>query len=313
LILTQLLIRGERVYRVFGASWGLLRSPETGPVAGTRSYIMHRREILCRAFVLGGALPLAEGLAADAAQERKSTGLVIDAHCHAGKGETMSAPWTSYADPLVTLRRADEAGIDKTIIFPISNPTYEKANQEIAELVAKYPTRFIGFAKHDPISEAGKIRRMLTREVHAMGLRGLKLHQLPTREVLDTVAELKIPILFHPPKVSDFHQIASLYPEIPFLLAHLGSFASGNYAEHIAAIDVAKRYPNVYLETSSVVFFEYLELAARDLPPEKLIFGSDGPLVDSRVELFKIRLLKLSADNEAKVLGGNIRRLLHDI
>ncbi len=260
--------------------------------------------------VLGGVLPITEAVRAEFAQEPNPAGLIIDCHCHAGKGETMTAPWTSYADPMVTLRRAEEAGIDKTVIFPISNPTYTKANQEIADLVAKHPDRFIGFAKHDPVSEAGKIRGMLTKEVREMGLKGLKLHQLPTREVLDTVAELKIPILFHPPKVSDFHQIASLYPEIPFIMAHLGSFASGNYAEHLAAIDMAKRYPNVYLETSSVVFFEFVEMAARELPPEKLLFGSDGPLVDSRVELFKIRLLKLSKEHEAKVLSGNILRML---
>jgi predicted TIM-barrel fold metal-dependent hydrolase len=272
---------------------------------------MHRRELLRRGLVLGGALPLVGARAAEVDQESKSSSLIIDAHCHAGKGESMTAPWTSYADPQVTLRRAAEAGIDKTIIFPISNPTYEKANREIADLVAKHPDRFIGFAKHAPESEAGRIRRMLIGEVREMGLKGLKLHKLPTREVLDTVAELKIPILFHPPKVSDYHQIASLYPEISFILAHLGSFASANYAEHLAAIDVAKRYPNVYLETSSVVFFEYLEMAARELPPEKIIFGSDGPLVDSRVELFKIRLLKLPREHEAKVLSGNILKLLH--
>jgi predicted TIM-barrel fold metal-dependent hydrolase len=260
--------------------------------------------------VLGGALPMAEAAAAGWQQESKPAGLIIDVHCHAGKGETMTAPWTSYADPQVTLRRAAEAGIDRTVIFPISNPTYEKANREIADLVARYPDRFIGFAKHDPETEAGRIRRMLTQEVREMGLKGLKLHKLPTREVLDTVAELKVPILFHPARVSDFHQIASLYPEIPFIMAHLGSFASANYAEHLAAIDVARRYPNVYLETSSVVFFEYLEQAVRELPPEKILFGSDGPLVDSRVELFKIRLLKLSREHEAKILSGNAARLL---
>ena len=272
---------------------------------------MHRRDLLRSGLVLGAALPVAESLAAELAQESKPAGPIIDCHCHAGKGEAMTAPWTSYADPQVTLRRAEEAGIDKTVIFPIHNPTYEKANQEIARLVARYPDRFVGFAKHDPETEAGKIRRLLTKEVREMGLKGLKLHKIPTREMLDTVAELKIPILFHPPKVSDYHQIASLYPEIPFIMAHLGSFASANYAEHLAAIDVAKRYPNVYLETSSVVFFEFLEMAARELPPEKILFGSDGPLVDSRVELFKIRLLKLPKDHEAKVLSGNILRLLN--
>jgi predicted TIM-barrel fold metal-dependent hydrolase len=59
-----------------------------------------------------------------------------------------------------------------------------------------------------------------------------------------------------------------------------------------------------------VVFFPYLEQAARQLPVEKLIFGSDAPLVDAHVELYKIRLLKLSPAHEGKVLGGNIRRLL---
>jgi predicted TIM-barrel fold metal-dependent hydrolase len=272
---------------------------------------MRRRDLLRNGIILGATLPLAESVATGQDQLQNSKDLIIDCHCHAGKGETMSAPWTSYADPLVTLRRAEEAGISRTVIFPISNPTYEKANREIADIVARYPDRFIGFAKHDPVSEAGKIRAMLTREVREMGLKGLKLHQLPTREVLDAVADLKVPILFHPPKVADFHQIASLYPEVSFIMAHLGSFASRDYAEHLAAIDLAKRYPNVYLETSSVVFFEYLELAVRELPPEKILFGTDGPLVDSRVELFKIRLLKLPKEHEAKVLSGNILRLLH--
>ncbi len=62
--------------------------------------------------------------------------------------------------------------------------------------------------------------------------------------------------------------------------------------------------------SSSVVFFRNLEQAADELAAEKLIFGSDGPLVDSRVELHKIRLLALGQEEERLVLGGNILRLL---
>ncbi len=269
---------------------------------------MRRRDILKGGILAGGLLPLAEEV--EAGEQGRGSGPVIDAHCHAGKGEAMTAPSTTFADPEVTLRRAEEAGIDRTVIFPIENPTYERANEEIARIVARYPGKFIGFAKHDPVAESGRIKRLLTREVRELGLKGLKLHKLPTREVLDTVAELGVPILFHPPQVADFHMIASSYPQVRFILAHLGSFASRSFSEHLAAIDVARRYPNVYLETSSVVFFEYLELAARELPAEKLIFGSDGPLVDSRVELYKIRLLKLPRDREEKVLSGNILRIL---
>lgn len=236
--------------------------------------------------------------------------LVIDAHCHAGRGQAMSAPWTAKADVEITLRHMAEAGIDRTIIFPINNAEYERPNREIAAICARYPDKFIGFAKHDPQTEAGRIRAMLRQEVEELGLKGLKLHRLPTREVLDAVAELGIPILYHPEKVSNFHLIASEYPQIPFIMAHLGSFASRDWTEHIAAIDAARRYPNVYLDTSSVVFFQFLEKAAKEAGPEKLIFGSDGPELDSRVELYKVKLLKLPPAEEAKVLGGNIRRLL---
>jgi len=222
----------------------------------------------------------------------------------------MSAPWTTRADVDVTLRNMKEAGIDRTIIFPINNTEYEKPNQEIAEICRRYPDKFIGFAKHDPQTEAGRIAAMLRREVRELGLKGLKLHRLPTREVLDTVAELEIPVLYHPDRVADFHMIASEYPRVPFIVAHLGSFASANWTEHLAAIDIARRYPNVHLDTSGVAFWKYLQMAVKEAGPEKVIFGSDGPELDSRVELYKVRLLKLPPADEAKVTGGNILRLL---
>ena len=249
-------------------------------------------------------------LAAAPALHAQARPLVIDAHCHAGRGQGMSAPWTTRASVEVTLQHMAEAGIDRTVVFPINNADYEKPNQEIAEICGRHPGKFIGFAKHDPQTEAGRIRALLLREVESLGLKGLKLHRLPTREVLDTVAELGIPILYHPEKVANFHMIAAEYPQISFIMAHLGNFASRDWAEHIAAIGVARRYPNVYLETSSVVFFKFLGVAAAELGAGKLIFGSDGPELDSRVELHKIRLLKLSAADEARVTGGNIARLL---
>ncbi|MHC4406746.1 MAG: amidohydrolase family protein [Planctomycetota bacterium] len=76
------------------------------------------------------------------------------------------------------------------------------------------------------------------------------------------------------------------------------------------AIEAAGRYSNLHLDTSGVVFFSYLQQAARELPAEQLLFGSDGPLVDSRVELHKIRLLDLPEDKYKQIFGGNARRLL---
>lgn len=276
---------------------------------------MNRREFVKGGVVAGSPLCLAASVRAAQTPARKQT-RIIDAHCHAGRGmnygKSDGDPWTTYNDPEWLLRRAEEAGIDRSVIFPISNNTYEKANEEIAGYVRRYPDRFIGFAKHDPIAEAGRIREMLTREVEELGLRGLKLHGVPSREMAETAADLRIPILFHPGKVEDGLEAVRAHPKVSFILAHLGSFASRSWREHVRAIDAARQLPNLHLDTSGVVFFGYLERAARELPAEKIIFGSDGPLVDSRIELHKIRLLKLPKPKEDLVLGGNISRLLGD-
>ncbi len=241
---------------------------------------------------------------------------VIDVHCHAGRGMHYGAkpdtadPWTTFNDPRWLLEQADAAGVDRCVIFPITNRTYERANEEIAEYVRRWPERFIGFAKHDPVTEAGRIERLLRREVEEFGLRGLKLHGIPTAEMLRTAAELELPVLVHPPRVAPLVEVARRWPAVNFILAHLGSFASRDWREHLAAIRAARELPNLYLETSAVVFFPYLHRAAREVPPEKLLFGSDGPLTDIRVEIHKIKLLQLPSSHEQLVLGLNAARLL---
>lgn len=235
---------------------------------------------------------------------------VIDCHAHAGTATALTAPWTTIADPEEILRRSKEAGIDKSCIFPISHDTFEEANLEIAGIVKRYPGRFIGYAKHDPVKEKGRIRAMLLRECRELGLRGLKLHVTPTPEVLDTVAELGIPILWHPARVALFDEVARAYPTVDLIMAHLGSDLSADWREHQRAIELAGRYSNVYLDTGAVVLTRYLEQAVKELGPEKIVFGSDEPEVDCRLEIFKIRVLKLPKEQEAMILGGNLLRLL---
>ena len=41
--------------------------------------------------------------------------MIIDSHCHAGKGDRMTAPWNTDAPTAAYLRRARAAGLDKTL------------------------------------------------------------------------------------------------------------------------------------------------------------------------------------------------------
>lgn len=260
-----------------------------------------------REFLIAAAMGVAT--AAQPEQARRSP--VIDCHTHVGTGTDLISPWTTIGDPEEILRRNKEAGIDKACIFPISHETFEEPNREVARIVARYPGRFIGYAKHDPVNEKGSIRSMLLQECRELGLRGLKLHVMPTPEVLDTVAELGIPIIWHPRRVAMFDEIAKSYPAIDLILAHLGSDLSADWREHLAAIDMAHRHPNIYLDTGAAVLSRYLEQAVKELGPERIVFGSDEPEVDCRLEIFKVRMLKLPKQQEQMILGGNMVRLLN--
>ena len=267
-----------------------------------------------RTFLHAGAMAAGAASAGAAAPNERPHFPIIDAHCHAGRGfrfgDPEGAPWETFNDPADVLRLAAEAGIARTVIFPINHQTYAEANRGIAGYVAAHPDRLIGFAKHDAQHEAGRITELLRHEVGELGLRGLKCHDQPSDEMCEAAMALGIPILMHPWTVAEGVAMVEKYPAQTFILAHLGSFSSRDYREHERAIEATAALPNLYLETSSVVFQPYLEKAAELLPSEKLIFGSDGPLIDPRVELMKIRLLRLGAQAEQRVLGGNIGRLL---
>jgi uncharacterized protein len=244
---------------------------------------------------------------------------VIDCHTHAGISRMagsaldLTDPWYTFDDPEITLRRNEEVGIDVSVIFPNQNVRYEEANEEIAKLCRRHPGKFIGFARHCPreTTEKGKIRSMMFREVHELGLRGLgELHCEPNREMVDAARDLGIPILWHPARVALFEDWVPEYPDVNFILCHLGSDDSSDWREHLAGIQLTKCYPNVYIETSTVMIASYLEKAIRELPPEKILFGSDGTDCDCRMELYKIRVQNLPKEKEQLILGGNILRLL---
>ena len=275
-----------------------------------------RRDFLARsgAVVLGSALSGKAGLDASMLSSQASNEgrkvPVIDCHAHAGIAEALVDPWDTFADPAILLSHAEEAGVDKTVIFPINNRSYVKANEYIVQTCQKYPGKFIGFARHSAYTEHYPIRPMLFHEVHDLGLRGLKLHDQPSKEILDAVRDLQIPVLAHLQKVPDFEEFVPFYPSVNFIVAHLGGEMSADVQEHLDAIDLAKRYPNVYLDSSIVLLTEYLEMAIKQLGPEKVLLASDGPDGDVRLDIFKIRVLGLPKEHEEMILGGNILRLL---
>ena len=239
--------------------------------------------------------------------------MIIDSHCHAGPGDLMTAPWNTNAPIEPYLRRARAAGIDRTIVVPAFHSDYHKANTQLAHIARKYAPRLIAFAFVHARRDAGRICNMVRHAVQEWGFRGIKVHghdAMLTREICDTARTLCLPILVDvvaQPSVVDM--FAPEYPDVIFIVAHLGSF-SDDWRAHQQVIDQLVRYPNVCSDTAGVRRFDYIVQAVRRAGARKLLFGSDGPWLHPELELHKIRLLGLPRKQEALITGGNAAQLL---
>lgn len=239
--------------------------------------------------------------------------IIIDCHCHAGKGDRLTAPWNTDAPIEPYLRRARAAGIKRTVVFAPFHSDYARANAEVAKIVAGHPGRLIGFAFIHPQRDAGRILDMVKRAVEQWGFRGIKVHgrdAMPTREVCEVARAYHLPLLVD--VIGQAHvvdMLAPQYPDVDFIIPHLGSFG-GDWRAHQQVVDQMARHDNVYGDTSGVYRFDYLIQAVKRAGPHKLLFGSDGPWLHPGVELYKVQMLHLSPKDTALVMGGNIQRLL---
>jgi uncharacterized protein len=240
--------------------------------------------------------------------------VIIDCHCHAGLGDGLTGPWDTQARLDRYLRRAARAHIDRIVLFAAFHSDYAIANREVARIVASRPDRFYGFAFVHAVRDRGRIGELVAEAVARFGFRGIKVHKHDariTREVCEVARAFAIPILYDiMGEVSVVELLAHEYPDVVFIIPHLGSFAD-DWGAQLALIDHLERHPNVYADTSGVRYFDLLEEAVSRAGAHKLLFGSDGPELHPGLELEKVRLLGLERAEEQLMLGGNALRLLH--
>jgi predicted TIM-barrel fold metal-dependent hydrolase len=239
--------------------------------------------------------------------------MIIDCHCHAGKGDLLTGPWSTDAPIERYLERAKAAGINKTVIFSPFHSNYAQANANTARIAARYRGDFLCFAVVHPRRDRGKIDRIVGEAVTRWGFCGIKVHRLDapaTREVCEVARSFRLPLLYDPAGETDLIDLlAPQYPDVNFIIPHLGSFAD-DWRAHSRVIDQIARFSNVYTDTSGVRRFDYLVQAVKRGGTHKILFGSDGPWLHPALELQKIHLLDLPPEQEALVLGKSLTRLL---
>lgn len=233
----------------------------------------------------------------------------IDAHSHIGY-------FGGWSDVGITaeelLRQMDEYNVEKTVIC-----TYPM--QESIEAVDKYPDRLIGAAWVNPMENRAEAQ--VRDAVKNHGFKAIKLHPLmhgylPNDQCVFPLAELAkdldIPLMIHtghPPYSLPWSvaQLADLYPDVTMVMIHMGH-GNGMYVQ--AAIDMAKKYPNLYLETSGMPMHTKIREAYEKVGSHRIMWGLDAPFHHPTVEMQRTIVSGLTDRQLEDVFYNNAKELL---
>jgi len=187
--------------------------------------------------------------------------VLIDCHCHAGPGDGLTGPWDTDAPLGTYLQRCAAAGINRSVVFAAFHSDYRVANREVARLVAARPGRLLGFAFVHAARDRGRVRALVDEAVLQHGFVGIKVHRHDarlTREVCAAARAHKLPVLYDVAgEVASIELFATQYPDVDFIIPHLGSFAD-DWAAQLALIDHLQRHPNVHADSAGVRRFDLL-------------------------------------------------------
>ena len=91
------------------------------------------------------------------------------------------------------------------------------------------------------------------------------------------------------------------------LMGHMGH-GHGCYIQ--GTIMTAKKYPNLYLETSGMPMHTKIREAVEELGPGRVMYGSDAPFHHHSVEMQRVKVSGLDEKGLRDVFYNNAAKLL---
>jgi len=236
------------------------------------------------------------------------------------------------ADELIA--SMDKAEVDISVILNIGWITHElcvETNDYILESIARYPKRLVGFCAVQPNSyEAAlaEIERCAKAGARGMGeIRpDMQLFDLRDEVVMEPLVKIlkkyQLILLTHAsePVGHEYpgkggitpdilYPFITSFPDLTIVCAHWG----GGLPFYALMPEVKKAMSNVFFDTAaspflynSQVYSQVVQLAGAD----KILFGSDYPLLEQSRLLNEITSLDLPEETKRLILSGNAQRLL---
>jgi predicted TIM-barrel fold metal-dependent hydrolase len=222
------------------------------------------------------------------------------------------------------------------VVFTVDSPREPRpiSNEEIAELAHKHADVAIPFASVSPHRGAEGVKQA-KRLISEYKVKGFKFHPSVQEfepndrmayPLYEAIAEAKLPALFHTgqtgvgagrpggggiklkysnPMLLD--DVAADFPDMPIILAH------PSFPWQEEALSVATHKPQVYIDLSGwspKYFPPILVQYANTLLKDKILFGSDYPVMDPQRWMDDFAKLSIKPEVRPKILKENAARLL---
>jgi predicted TIM-barrel fold metal-dependent hydrolase len=249
---------------------------------------------------------------------------IWDAHTHLSG---ISGTIQERVDQL--LEYADRVAIGRIVLFMGTSfsrdPSPEELrseNNDVLAAIEHAPDRVLGMVYLNPKHRQACLDE-LNRCVRDGPMIGIKLwiaircNEPELDPIVRRAVELQVPILQHAydrvtenlpgeSSCADVAALAARHPDASFICAHTGN----DWERGIRMIRASK---NVWAEVSgSDPTAGFVEMAVRELGPERVVFGSDAGGRSFASQLAKVHSADLPEEASRLILGGNLRRLLHD-
>ena len=225
----------------------------------------------------------------------------------------------------------DDAGVDRCVLSSFYHQEMAVvSNEEVAEVVRRYPDRFIGSGTVNPLERPMDVARGVERLVTELGMRAVRLEPymygdgvtgLPPNDkhywpVYLKCSELGVPVCIQvghtgPLLPSEcgrpiyLDEVALAFPDLTIIGCHLGQ------PWHEEMMTLAWKHPNVYVETSARTpkhwprsFVEF----TRGWGREKVIWATDYPLLSFERTLAELDEMDLPPEILRNVVRDNAAR-----
>lgn len=228
----------------------------------------------------------------------------------------------------------DKQGIDKSVILNLGWTSHElcvETNDYILEAISRYPKRLIAFCAIQPLAGSKAIKeleRCAQNGAKGIGelrsdIQGFDLTDTTfLRPFIETIVKYNLILLTHASEPVGhqyfgkgnitpdlLYSFISAFPELKLVCAHWG----GGLPFYALMPEVAKSLANVYFDTAATPFLyrpQIFKHIIEIIGSEKILFGSDYPLMPPKRIIDQIDTLDLDTQDKANILGENAKKLL---